>query len=434
MFKSDGLHPRELLSENIDMFRYRNAISIPPIGMIDDLASVTYCGPQSVISNAIINAKINLKKLELNQTKCVKLHVAKPERRGCTSSESNTRDAQCAFLKVQESDMREAPNERYIGDIISSTGSNDANISRRRSIGMGAISDIFVILNQISMGHQYIEIGLILRESILMSKVLLSAESWHRVFQYQTEKLEEVDNVFLRKLFNCHSKTAIEFLISESGTIPVNIQMSARRLMYWWHILSVDSSELIFRVYSAQKLSPVSGDWVTLLEKDKQQFGMKLSDAEVAGISQLKFKKYVKKKSVELTVRYLVGLQKKNSKSKQLDVYDLTISPYLLDSRFSKTERELLFRLRSKTIWVKEKYSHAYLNNDMLCELCRLFRCTQSHPLQCPRLKTMIVMDSTVNLSENHVYGDVDQQLIYVKIYREFWDLREKLLTKDKDE
>ena len=161
---------------------------------------------------------------------------------------------------------------------------------------------------------------------------------------------------------------------------------------------------------------------------------MKLSDAEVAGISQLKFKKYVKKKSVELTVRYLVGLQKKNSKSKQLDVYDLTISPYLLDSRFSKTERELLFRLRSKTIWVKEKFSRAYLNNDMLCELCRLFRCTQSHPLQCPRLKTMIVMDSTVNLSENHVYGDVDQQLIYVKIYREFWDLREKLLTKDKDE
>ena len=103
--------------------------------------------------------------------------------------------------------------------------------------------EIFVILNQISMGHQYIEIGLILRESILMSKVLLSAESWHRVFQYQTEKLEDVDNVFLRQLFNCHSKTAIEFLISESGAIPVSTQINAKRLLYWWHILSVDRSE-----------------------------------------------------------------------------------------------------------------------------------------------------------------------------------------------
>ena len=55
--------PREFLSKNKEMFEYRNAISIPPMGMIDDLASVTYCGPQSVISNAIINAKINMKKL-----------------------------------------------------------------------------------------------------------------------------------------------------------------------------------------------------------------------------------------------------------------------------------------------------------------------------------------------------------------------------------
>ena len=43
----------------------------------------------------------------------------------------------------------------------------------------------------------------------------------------------------------------------------------------------------------------------------------------------------------------------------------------------------------------------------------------------------MIVMDSTVNISENYVYGDVDQQLLYVKIYKEFWDLREKLLEKE---
>ena len=43
----------------------------------------------------------------------------------------------------------------------------------------------------------------------------------------------------------------------------------------------------------------------------------------------------------------------------------------------------------------------------------------------------MIVMDSTVKISENYVYGDVDQQLLYVKIYKEFWDLREKLLEKE---
>ena len=133
-----------------------------------------------------------------------------------------------------------------------------------RSIGIGATSDIFAVLGQISMGYQYFEIGLIFREAVLMSKMLLSAEAWHRLFQYQIEKLEEVDKSFLRQLLNAHSKTPIECLYSESGSIPIRIQISIKRLMYWWEILSVDGSELKARVYSAQKLAPISGDWVKI--------------------------------------------------------------------------------------------------------------------------------------------------------------------------
>ena len=46
----------------------------------------------------------------------------------------------------------------------------------------------------------------------------------------------------------------------------------------------------------------------------------------------------------------------------------MRIFPYLQDSRFSKYERELLFKLRSKTVWVKDNFKNAYLNNDMLCD------------------------------------------------------------------
>ena len=65
---------RECLRENVEMFMYRNVISIPPLGMIDDLGAIAKCGPDSVIMNAIINAKINMKRMEFNQTKCVKLN------------------------------------------------------------------------------------------------------------------------------------------------------------------------------------------------------------------------------------------------------------------------------------------------------------------------------------------------------------------------
>ena len=107
---------------------------------------------------------------------------------------------------------------------------------------------------------------------------------------------------------------------------------------------------------------------------------------------------------------------------------DMRISPYLQDSRFSRCERDLLFKLRSKTIWVKENFKNAYLNNDMLCDLCKLFPCTQSHPLQCPQLMTSMIVDKKLKLNDKFIYGDVDQQLVYVKIYKQYWDLREQML------
>ena len=106
------------------------------------------------------------------------------------------------------------------------------------------------------------------------------------------------------------------------------------------------------------------------------------------------------------------------------------MSPYLLDPKFRKDERELLFKLRSKTVFVKDNFKNAYQNNDMLCELCKMFTCTQTHPLQCPELIINLVVDKTLNLNESFLFGSVDQQLIYVKIYKQFWDMRENILSK----
>ena len=109
--------------------------------------------------------------------------------------------------------MNEADNEKYIGDVISSNGSNDANIARRRSVGMGALSQIFSILLEVSLGYQYIEIGVVLRETILLSKMLLSAESWHKLFQYQIERLEDVDLAFFRNFSIPIHKQELNFIL-----------------------------------------------------------------------------------------------------------------------------------------------------------------------------------------------------------------------------
>ena len=45
--------------------------------------------------------------------------------------------------------MKESNTEKYIGDVISADGSNDENIKKRVSQGIGTIAQIFSILSDI---------------------------------------------------------------------------------------------------------------------------------------------------------------------------------------------------------------------------------------------------------------------------------------------
>ena len=71
-------------------------------------------------------------------------------------------------------------------------------------------------------------------------------------------------------------------------------------------------------------------------------------------------------------------------------------------------------------------------DNNMLCNLYGIFLCTQMHILQCSKLTIYLVVDQSVQLSEKCIYGKVDKQLIFVKIYNQFWKLRGKIMNDNK--
>ena len=66
--------------------------------------------------------------------------------------------------------------------------------------------------------------------------------------------------------------------------------------MYLWHILSRDKTELIRRVYETQKISSNAGDWIRLIEADKIELNITMSDEEIQGASKDMFKTFVKEK------------------------------------------------------------------------------------------------------------------------------------------
>ena len=78
-----------------------------------------------------------------------------------------------------EINMEEKEEEKYLGDVISTDGRNLKNIKARIAKGKGIVNKILTMLEDIPFGKQYFKVGMILRDSLLVSSVLFNSEAWY---------------------------------------------------------------------------------------------------------------------------------------------------------------------------------------------------------------------------------------------------------------
>ena len=324
--------------------------------------------------------------------------------------------------------MLTAETQVYLGDTISNTGNNNINIKERCNTGHVTISQKKSMLSEVNYGRFTIQTGLIFRDSIFMSKILLNSEVWHSVTKYQIEELEQIDRILFRNILDAHSKTGIEWFYAECGKFDVNTKIKIRRLMYLWHVLSRDKTELIRRIYNTQTITNYTGDWVRLVTADKLDLDITLSDEEIQGVSKNVFAKFVKKKATIYQLKKLNELKQKHSKSKFLNCTELKEAEYISSSEFTTAEKRLLFKLRSQTLDVKKNFPGVH--KDLWCRTCGLFTETQSHLLQCPAIVVHLpyLVGKASELEEKHIYGNCKQQKIIVKIFTDIIEIRENLM------
>ena len=65
--------------ENLDnhLYKYKESVKVPALGMVDDQIGVSKCGIDSLLSTAHLNAQTNVKRLQFGAKKCHKLHIGK---------------------------------------------------------------------------------------------------------------------------------------------------------------------------------------------------------------------------------------------------------------------------------------------------------------------------------------------------------------------
>ena len=106
----------------------------------------------------------------------------------------------CSKTKADNTWISEQQQATYLGDELTNDMNNMKTVQKRVSTGLGSISEILSILNQVSLGAYYFEIALVLRETILISKMIFNTESWYNITNEQLNKLHSVDLCFLKRL------------------------------------------------------------------------------------------------------------------------------------------------------------------------------------------------------------------------------------------
>ena len=415
---------RDCLTNGDGLYEYKGIVDVPALSMIDDVVGVTTCSDESVKLNAIINVKVESKKLRLSDSKCYKLHISKKKKSNCTVK-----------LLVHDDEMKTVKNAAYLGDILNEDGNIDDTVLARKDRSIGRISQIISILDSISLGMFYMDISLILRESMLLNGILPNSEVWYNVTDDHITLLESADNDLMRKIFKAHSKTAIELFFLETAKIPLRFVISKRRLMYYWHIMHQSEDELIRKVYDVQGAVYTKGDWFQMIKSEKDKYNIISSDEEVSMMTKYRFKKLVEKKVNLYAFNYLK--EKARSHSKSIGILEevernpiMRRATYLRANFLLKSDCQLLFELRSRMLDVKTNFSNLY-DNDTSCRTCTLVSAVEDedHLLHCDGLISEN-LDKTVKF--DFVYEDIDQQLRALQVFKAVIRKRNFLLKYNK--
>ena len=387
----DSIGKEALENDHKILYNYKNCVKIPPLSFVDDIITVSECGIKSVETNAIVQAKIEGMQLQLGHTKCFQMHVGKLK-------------STCPTLSVHGKEMLKTNQEKYLGNILSSSTKLDDNILARFNKGIGLVNEIMSILKEVSFGYYYFEIGILFRNSKLINGILCSIEALYGLNTTHVEKLEKCDNTFFRQLFKIGAGTPIESFFLATNTLPIRHIIIGRRLMFLWTILQKSESDLTRKCLSAQQLNPVRNDLATTFQNDLEMCGITLGMTEISNMKKATFRRLVNTQIKELAREYLVNM--KNNHTKMNKISDSYIfEPYLLSTNISTEEKQTLFKFRTRMVEVKSNFKAKYGQN-LSCNFCPEEE-TQIHLLSCKELLKDLDMPK---VEYDDIFKDITRQ------------------------
>jgi hypothetical protein len=232
--------------------------------------------------------------------------------------------------------------------------------------------------------------------------------------------------MYLRKIFDLPKSAPRIGIYAECGKIPIRHIIKSRRLLFYWHLLHLEKSELLYKFYLAQKLMPSKNDWILTVYKDMKEIGLEMSEEDIMNMPKQKLKNVVMSK-INISVKKQF-LKKQGSKTENLK-FDENFTPasYLFSQSLSADEIKTLMKLRTRTIDVKQNQSSSFKEN-MWCRTCCIVTETQQHIYECFEIRKHVDYLDLDACRYEMIFGKLDEQVKFAKNYHLMWNARADIL------
>ena len=400
-------------SGSIDEVSYSN-VRLQPIILQDDLCRL--CTSADSARNGVRRMEniMKLKQLDIN--------VDKSSYIVCKKSSKNAeirQDFKIIPLKYDGLMMKEKECEKYLGDMINGGGlseSIESTITERHGRIFGSILEIRTILEDYRSSRAGgVTSGIMLWEVAVIPSLINNSETWTELEETQLERMEDLQSMLLRTLFNTAKTTPRALLYWDTGVLPISYKIEQQKLLFLHHLVILSEDSLAKQIYIQQK----NNDFPGLVPECKElikKYNLADIISEENIPSKLSWKNTVKRAIRDHCASELkTEIKEKYKKLENIETEkeNFEAKPYLTELNLIQARTK--FKLRSRMLELRNNYKGEYRKTNLLCEGCKVSIETQDHVLFCPFYSDL---RQDIDLS-------CDKDL--VNYYREVMNIREKL-------
>ena len=155
-------------------------------------------------------------------------------------------------LYVDEKAIKIETSAKYLGDIINSKGTHTDMVEDRVKRGDSSAANMFSIVQNITFGCHTIETLLLLYNSLFLATVLYNSQSWSVLSNTETRELKTCQMRLLKRIVKAPKTAPNAIVLLELGVLPLEFEIYSKKLMFLQHILKLEKSDPVRKVYEEQ--------------------------------------------------------------------------------------------------------------------------------------------------------------------------------------